>query len=136
KNDDNPEKDILEDNFKKLVVAWTSYKLFYETYEDSSSEECNSSENTNKNEMDSCNLDETEIFSGNLDETEMFSCNLDETEMFSGNLKEIEMDNSNLEETEMFSGNLKEIEIDSGDLKETNESVCRCESPKDENCNT
>ncbi|GBN26888.1 hypothetical protein AVEN_252773-1 [Araneus ventricosus] len=116
KNDDNPEKDILEDNFKKLIVAWTSYKLFYETFEDSSSEECNSSENTNKNEMDSCNLDETEIFSGNLDETEMFSGNLDETEMFSGNLKEIEMD--------------------SGDLKETNESVCLCESPKDENCNT
>ncbi|GBM92594.1 hypothetical protein AVEN_271797-1, partial [Araneus ventricosus] len=125
KNDDNPEKDILEDNFKKLSVAWTAYKLFYETFEDSSSEECDSSENTNKSEMDS----------GNLDETEMFCGNLDETEMFSGNLKEIEMDSGNLDETKMFSGNLKEIEMAGGDLKETKESVFRCESQKDENCN-
>ncbi|GBM81810.1 hypothetical protein AVEN_11784-1, partial [Araneus ventricosus] len=79
KNDDKPEKDILEDNFKKLSVAWTAYKLFYETYEDSSSEECDSSENTNKSEMDSGNLDETEMFSGNLKEIEMDRGNLKET---------------------------------------------------------
>ncbi|GBM78890.1 hypothetical protein AVEN_208490-1 [Araneus ventricosus] len=95
KNDDNPEKDILEDNFKKLSVVWTAYKLFYETYEDRNSEECDSSENTSKNEMFSGNLKEIEMDSGNLDETEMFSGNLDETEMFSGNL----------DEKEMFSGN-------------------------------